>query len=266
MTKLSLLSLVAASPVTDRAVLARAGVWGAIGLLYGFLYTALRAAMPAEDWGVLPAAIVPAVVAAAWGALIYGSMRLTVLVSLYAAIAVIICFLLVGRPARLEYLLLAGGILGAVIGAVYGLRVHTSRVSRAEAKVLAGGAAGLLASSAVALPAAMGAALPLPLEAFILCPLSALLYIGIAPACVHRFSHLLPPAGDGLLVGGGAGVLMGFLFWVMAGTLDGYLTRTDQLFVDGLVAAWPLVTLAAAAGGLLVGLARSLLGVAWYDL
>ena len=266
MSSPAMLANLAVSTSSERSVLARIGVWMLLSTIYGFLFTCLSTALPVETRGITIGLVVPATAAAAWVALIYGSMRLTVLGGLYAMIAVILCFLFEGAPAILRDLLIAGGFTGAGVGALYGIRVRDSRVFRADAKTLAGACAGLLASSAVALPAALGTALPLPLQTLILCPLTGLLYLGVAPGCVARFSRLLPRVGDGILVGMAAGALMGLAFWVMAGTLGGNLSLPDQGFVDGLLVAWPGATGAAALGGLMVALGRAALRIRWYDL
>jgi hypothetical protein len=249
----------------ERLPLVRGAVWAVIGVIYGFVFVLIRAALPV---GLFPGAeiVLPAVGTAAFGALLYGSMRLTVIAAIYAIVIVVVVFLFLGRPTHLPALLIAGLVSGAMVGMLFGWRVKNSLVYRADAKIIAGAAAGLLASLCALVPALFGMPLPLALEVLLLAPLSGLLYVGLAPHCVCRLSNLLPPVADGAVVGGGVGVLMAILFWMMSGTLEGYLPAMDQAFVDDLVAQWPLATLAASVGAFMAGSLRAILGVRWYDL
>jgi len=249
----------------ERLPLVRGAVWAVIGLIYGFVFVLIRAAVPA---GLFPMSelVLPAVGTTAFGALLYGSMRLTVIVAIYAIVAVVVAFLFIGRPTHLPSLLVVGGVAGVVVGVWFGWHVKNSFIYRADAKIIAGAVAGLLASTAVVVPALLGVPLPLGLEMLLLAPLSGLLYVGLAPHCVCRLSHLLPPVGDGAVVGLGVGLLMAVLFWIMSGTLEGHLPATEQAFVDDLVGQWPLAALAAAAGAFMAGSLRAILGVRWYDL
>jgi hypothetical protein len=59
--------------------------------------------------------------------------------------------------------------------------------------------------------------------------------VGLASHGVGRLSNLLPPVGDGALVGLSVDLLMAVLFWMTGGTLEDYLRPADQALVDALV-------------------------------
>ncbi len=249
----------------ERVPLVRGAAWAIVGSIYGLVFTFAHAWTPI-DLFPLAEMIIPTVTTTAFVALMYGSMRLTVIASIYTSAAIVAAFLLRGGPIQIEPLISAGGITGAIVGTVFGWRVKSSRICRADAKIIAGLTAGMLASLSVVLPGLLGAPLPFHLQVLLAAPLSGLLYIGLAPHCVCRFSDILPPPADGAIVGAGVGLLMAALFWMMSGTLDGYLVEADQLLVNQMTERLPSTIFAAASGAFMVGIARSLMKLGWYDL
>lgn len=244
--------------------LIRGAVWALVGVIYGFLLVVLLNALPADLFPYLGYPIT-VITASALGALLYGSMRLTVMVSIYSAIAVAIAFVVYSGAPTLALFVATGAIVGLLIGMVYGRYVLSSRVFRAEAKILAGVFAGALASLSALIPAVLFQPLPDFLLAMILCPLTGALYMAVLPWFIHRFTDLLPPVFDGALVGTGAGALMGLLFAIMIGTLEGYLHPADEQQVVDILAAWPMASLGGALGAFLVGAGRTLLRIPWRD-
>ena len=244
--------------------LIRGAVWALVGVIYGFLLVVLLHALPVDRFPYLgyPIAVIAA---SALGALLYGSMRLTVMVSIYAAIAVAIAFVSVPGQRTLVVLISTGAVIGLVAGMLYGRYVLGSRVYRADAKLLAGIFAGAIASISALIPALLFEPLPNFLLAMILCPLTGMLYMAVLPWFVHRFSDLLPPVADGALVGTGAGGLMGLLFAIMVGTLHGYLPEDEELQVMAILSAWPAASAGGALGAFLVGAGGAFLRVPWRD-
>jgi hypothetical protein len=181
-------------------------------------------------------------------------------------VAVVVAFLARDGLLELDWILATGMATGAAVGGVFGWRVKSSRVCHADAKIVAGAFAGLLASASVVVPRLLGAPLPLHLELLLVAPLSGLLYVSMAPYCVCHLSDMLPPCLDGAVVGAGVGALMAMLFWLMAGTLEGYLCAADQCLVDQITTRLPGAIGAAALGTASVGVLRAVLNVRWYDL
>jgi hypothetical protein len=244
--------------------LIRGAVWALIGVIYGFLLVVMLRGLPADLFPYTGYPIT-VVTAGALGALLYGSMRLTVMVSIYAAIAVSIEFVVYPDTPTLMMLVLTGAAIGFVVGLIYGRYVLSSRVYRADAKILAGSFAGAVASLSALIPAVLFEPLPDFLLAMILCPLTGMLYMAVLPWFIHRFSDLLPPIADGALVGTGAGGLMGLLFSIMIGTLHGTLNPADEQLVAEILVAWPMASLGGALGAFLIGAGRTFLQVPWRD-
>lgn len=249
----------------QRLPLVRGAAWALSGCLYGLVFVLISGWLPLN--GYPHVRLVAAVVATtAFVALLYGSMRLTVIAAIYTSAAVIAAFLLADGAVSMQPLALAGGSTGALVGMVFGWRVKSSRVSRADAKIIAGTTAGLLASGALLTPSLLGVPLPLPLALLLAAPLSGLLFIGLASRCVCRFSDVLPAPLDGAVVGTGVGLLMSALFWLMTGTLEGYLHPEDQALAELIRTQLPVAVLAATLGTFSVGVARALLKIQWVDL
>jgi hypothetical protein len=192
-------------------------------------------------------------------------MRLTVIAATYAFVTVIGLFLLMPQ-AGMAGMMLVGGATGVLIGAIYGARVRSSRIFRAEAKTLAGAVAGLAASLFAVVPAAFVGPIPFPWLTVILCPATGLIYITLAPVFVERFANLLPAWAGGALAGAAVGALMGLAFTLMAGSVGGTLPAGDAAFVSRVTSAWPAAVAGAAAAGFAGGALRAALGARWVDL
>ncbi len=242
----------------------RGSTWALVGIIYGFLLVVLLHGLPADLFPYIGYPIT-VIFASTLGALLYGSMRLTVMVSIYAAIAVAILFVTYPGTPSLQLLILTGAAIGLIVGMIYGRYVAGSRVYRADAKILAGVFAGAIASLSALIPAVLFQPLPDFLLAMILCPLTGMLYMSVLPWFIHRCSDLLPPIADGALVGGGAGGLMGLLFAIMIGTLEGYLDPDEEHLVAAILNAWPTAALGGALGAFLVGAGSALLRQPWRE-
>lgn len=244
-------------------LLLRAAVWAFVGVIFGFVFVVMNELFVGIESRALRFAATTGAAGAA-GSLLYSSMRLAVIVAAAAFVA-IIGYLLAVPQAVSALVLLVGAGTGAVVGAIYGWNGTESGIRRADAKILAGGAAGLVASLLAIL-----ASLIVPFSYFwfaaVLCPATGLLYVSWVRWFVERFGNLLPPAGDGGLVGAGMGVLVGVLFLVMAGSLDNPLVHPFQAVVAGILDGLRPALAGAALGAFLAAAGRSFAGARWLDL
>jgi len=244
----------------------RGSIWALVGIIFGFIFVVLHEYF--HDAGSLCLCYLYANVAAgALGALVYGSLRLTVIVASNALVVIIGYFLLMTPESSGPLIFVSLGIgTGVIIGAIYAIQVRNSRVFRAEAKIIAGALAGLLASPFALLPSLFLGPIPFPWLTAILCPATGLIYVSIAPRLIRDCCHFLRPSADGAVVGGGVGGTMGLLFWLMTGTIDGGLAPQYASFVAGVADHWPLAVIGASASAFVGGVLRSALGSEWYDL
>lgn len=255
------------------SLLLRGLLWAFVGTVYGFVFTvsaeALRTLLPAP----FPP-LIAAILAAGLTALVYGSMRLAVIIANILFVGTLLYLLLVGDSGDspgIAVLTLLGAAIGLAVGAFYGLRDKCSRVCLADGKAIAG----LFAGAATVLPAWLAMVLgSTPHGAFplwlpmLLAPLAGVIYVSTAHWFVARLHQLLPPVGDGALVGGSVGAVTGLLFVVLAGSFDPH-------FIGGAATADYLQQVHAALGSVipgcaiscfLLGGARCLLKIRWYDL
>ena len=245
--------------------LIRGFVWGIIGVIFGFLFVVLSAYFRASD-PLSPGFLITTATAGALGALIYGSLRLSIIVAVTVNTVGILYFLLGANALQPGWMMLASCLTGSVIGAIYGGRVKDSRVFRAEAKIIAGMVAGTIASLCLfPLILAIGQ-IPLFWTTMILCPLTGLIYVTIVPGFVCRCCHLLPPVADGALVGGGVGAILALFFWIMVGSLHGNLPPAEQTFIQHTLVLLPDGLSGAAIGGCIIGFLRAVTGTKWMDI
>jgi hypothetical protein len=248
-----------------KEALIRGAIWAFIGLLYAMLFVFIAAF--ANYWQLpIDPYLFAGVLAGTLGALIYSSMRLAVLMTTIISPFSIFYFILSDHPVDLLFLLLIVSILGAVVGALYGIFSMGSRVNRADAKTLAGFCAGWLASLAYLLVNSLVVAIPIGIIVALLCPFTGILYVTMVPGFIKLYDNLLPPVGDGLMVGVGVSGFIALCFFVMIGTID------DSV-AGGLASALEVIHKnlpAAVAGGIvgagLAGIASGLLLTDWQDL
>jgi hypothetical protein len=253
-----------ASLIEDVAV--RGGVWGLVGLIFGSLFAILAEGSA----GQVPAPfglVLASAGAAALTSLFYGSMRLTVMVANFTLVAMLVYTWLGPSSLGPGPLVFIGAGVGVTVGAAYGLKDKASRIFCAEAKIMAGALAGLVAGILALLLHLLVDAMPLSLVAMLVAPVAVLLYILFADWFISRCHHLLPACVDGILVGLGVGATTGLGFLIMAGALEPSLLRTEALraLVGRVESSWGVTAAACALSCLLVGVARALLRVPWYD-
>ncbi|QFY89839.2 hypothetical protein D5125_10230 [Magnetovirga frankeli] len=243
----------------------RGGIWAFIGLLYAVLFVffvvfSRRWDIPADPF------FVAAVLAATIGALIYSSMRLAVLMAGLLFPISIIMFTLGGGELDLLHLLAIMLPAGALMGALYGYLSHGSRIRCADAKTLAGFCVGVLVGLLYMLLSSRLQGVPLAWLVAAMSPLTGVLYVLLVPTFIHLYDDLLPPVGDGALVGGFVAVFISICSFVMASSVDtgmaGNLVPEVELVLEQL----PSAMLGGVIGAGLAGVISGLLLTDWQDL
>jgi hypothetical protein len=246
-------------------LLFRGLIWAFAGVIFAFLFLLAREylrdlfAPPLRDFlatcgaGVLTA-------------IIYGSMRLTVIIGNIAFVVMLIYVGANPQGTSLEPLIFISASLGIFLGALYGWQEKHSNIFRADAKIVAAMAAAASGSLILVIPAVFNLRLDYPWATLLLTPLVILIYVSIARWFVQRCCNILPPAGDGALVGLGIGCVTGLLFMLMAASLNETMQGQAQLvFVRIYEDLLPAMG-GGAAGAFIMGAVRAVLHVRWYDL
>ncbi len=245
-----------------RHPLARAFIWAFVGAIFALLYVPIFELLH----GHLPHLITylfAAVGAGSCAALVYSSMRLAVIVAGTANVAVLIYLVMVGAEATPHMTMLVGGVLGLLIGALFGAQVCDSRVCQGDAKIIAGALAGLSAG-VVTLPLLLVSHQPpLWLMVALQGAVCGVIYIRIASGIIRRYSDLLPPVGDGAVVGLGIGAISALGYWSIATTLLPGVAQETLDLVAHITAEWPRAVLACAGSAALAGGITATLGSEW---
>jgi hypothetical protein len=250
----------------------RAVVWGFIGGLFGLLFIVAHDAI--APWlQFLDPLLLAAALAGAVGAVVYSSMRLTLLAAGACALLFAVVELAsVALRARVGELwvpeLLVGGavLVGALAGAFYGHSYRQSRIYRALPKIVAGLFAGLLVGAGWWFLRQVVGEVALPLSIAVLCPLVGWSYVWLAGVLVRAWGHRLAPAIDAALVGGAVSGLVALGFWATAGTLQPDMAGGAVETIRSAVDQVPVAILAGWLGGMVAGFTRGILGFGWYDL
>jgi hypothetical protein len=243
----------------------RGGIWAFIGLLYAVLFVFFvvfspRWAIPADPF------FVAAVLAATIGALIYSSMRLAVLMAGLLFPISIILFTLGGGALDLLRLLSIMLPAGVLMGAVYGYFSRGSRIRCADAKTLAGFSVGVLVGLLYMLLSARLQGVSLTWLVAIMSPLTGLLYVMVVPTFIRLYNDLLPPLGDGALVGGFVAVFISICSFVMASSVDTGMAGNLVPEVEQVLERLPAAMLGGVLGSGLAGVVSGLLLTNWQDL
>jgi hypothetical protein len=252
-------------PHRIKEALIRGAIWAFIGLLYAMLFVFFVAL--AEHWGLpVNPVFLAGILAASLGALIYSSMRLAVLMTIIVSPICIFYFILASWPIDLIFLLITVSLIGALIGALYGHFSTGSRVHRADAKTLAGFSAGWLASLGFLLLSALYADLSLSLVVGIMCPVTGFLYVWMVPGFIKYYDNLLPPIGDGLMVGIGVSGFVALTFFVMISSVDSDVAGPLISALDQVQQMLPTAMIGGVLGGGFAGVVSGLLLTNWQDL
>ncbi|MES9945964.1 MAG: hypothetical protein ABW080_13480 [Candidatus Thiodiazotropha sp.] len=245
--------------------LIRGAIWAFIGLLYAMLFVFLAAF--ADHWQLpIDPNLFAGVLAGTLGALIYSSMRLAVLMTTIISPISIFYFILSDHPVDLLFLVILVSAVGAVVGALYGSFSMGSRVNRADAKTLAGFSAGWLASLTYLLVVNLTAPISISMIVALLCPLTGILYVALVPGFIKLYDNLLPPVGDGLMVGVGVSGFIALCFFVMISSIDDSVAGPLSAALEVIHANLPSAILGGVLGAGLAGVASGLLLTGWQDL
>jgi hypothetical protein len=248
-----------------KEALIRGAIWAFIGLLYAMLFVFLAAF--ADHWQLpIDPNLFAGVLAGTLGALIYSSMRLSVLMTTIVSPISIFYFILSDHPVDLLLLVILVSIVGAVVGALYGTFSMGSRVNRADAKTLAGFSAGWLASLLYLLLVNLIAPVSTSTVVALLCPLTGILYVTLAPGFIKLYDNLLPPVGDGLMVGVGVSSFIALCFFVMIGTIDDTVAGPLSAALEVIHGTLPDAIVGGIIGAGLAGIVSGLLLTNWQDL
>ena len=220
------------------------------------------------DYWQLPANpyLLAGVLAGTLGALIYSSMRLAVLMTIVISPVCIFYFILANHPVNLLFLLLIVTVIGAVIGALYGVFSMGSRVNRADAKTLAGFSAGWLASLGYLLFSSLVEDYSIGTIVALMCPITGILYVLLVPGFIKIYDNLLPPVGDGLIVGIGVSGFVTLSFFIMISSVDSSVAGPLITVLDTIRENLTGAVVGGIIGGGLAGIASGLLLTEWQDL
>jgi hypothetical protein len=254
------------SPVIRlKEALIRGAIWSFIGLLYALLFVSFAAFN--EHWNLpIPPYLFTGVMAGTIGALIYSSMRLTVLMTVIISPVSIFYIITAEQPLNLPFLLLVVTLIGAVIGAFYGIYSTGSRIHRADAKTLAGFSASFLTSLGFLILSSVIEINSLYLVVATMCPITGLLYVLMVPSFIKFYDNLLPPVGDGLMVGVGASGFIALSFFIMISSVDSGIAGSLLTIVEKIHDTLPGAILGGLIGGGLAGVVSGLLLTDWQDL
>jgi hypothetical protein len=249
-----------------KEAMVRGVVWGFIGILFGSLFAALY--QLALNWGgPLPPFTIAAIFASGAGALIYGSMRLAVVIAALCAPLGVATLIHDSGPVSPLLMVLRIALPGAIIGALYGLLARQSRVFRADAKALAGLTAGIL----IAVPwhfvtVHFGIEVPTPWAVALLCPTVGLLYTQLVEHFIPRLEELLPTTGDGALVGFAVAAYVGCGLWLVAGYIDHQILGPHASVANAILRELPSAMFGGMVGGFAGGFIGGAMGKEWQDL
>lgn len=249
-----------------KEALIRGVIWGFVGILFGSLFvTVYHVALPWKEQ-VSPL-MVAGVLSAGLGALIYGSMRLAVIIAAFCSVLAVGLLVIAEDLADPMHLLLRVGLLGLVVGALYGAFARNSRVHRADAKTITGLVSGVLVSGLLlGLMGLLEVELSIGWTVALLCPLVGLVYTRLVEWFIVWFEHLLPPVGDGALVGLGVASYIAVGLWLVAGYIDPLLLGSYASDAADILGQLPAAVLGGMSGGFIGGFIGGMLGMKWQDL
>lgn len=240
-------------------------IWAYVGIIFGTVFIGLVRVFEDLSWPVV-AEIPAAALSGAVGAVFYGSMQLTVFAAMAGTLASFGFLALSSGPVHPLEILAASASGGLLVGAAYGQGFKTSRVYRADAKILAGLCAGIISSALLALLFILLGRLPVWATSMILCSATGVIYALIEPGFSKHLHHLLPPAGDGAVVGAGVAGFVGLMIWVLVAELHSQYTGPYTALAYNILDRLPQAAGGAALGGALAGIAVALMGKGGQDL
>ncbi len=240
------------------------GIWAFSGLLFAILFVTF--AVFAENWLLpLKAYLFGGVMAGTISALMYSSMRLVVFISLVLFPFGIFFFINSIDEIVMSDLLKILIPPGLVIGAAYGFFSKRSQIGHADAKTLAGFSAGFLASLCYLLIQAIIPGIDLAWSVGVLSTTTGAFYIMLVPIYVRLYHDLLPPFGDGALVGVASAVFISFSLFMMAGSIDTFTTGELIPEIASILELFPDAALGGVVGSGLMGIIFGFVLTNWQD-
>lgn len=248
-----------------REALIRGAIWAFIGLLYAMLFVFFSVfsgywKLPAEPY------FVALLLSGTIGAIIYSSMRLAVFMAGLLFPISIFYFTLSDGNMTLTALLKILLPAGLVIGGLYSLFAKGSRIDCADAKTLAGFCVGGILGLGYLLAEPWLKQIPLPWLVAIACPVTGMLYVFVVPTFIRLYRDLLPPVGDGALVGGFVAIFIAFCSFIMASSIDSSMAGTLMPEVEQVLERLPLAMLGGLLGAGCAGIISGLMLSEWQDL
>lgn len=243
----------------------RGTIWSFIGSLYGILFILF---FSLSDHLLLPfnPVLVAGTLAGTIAALIYSSMSLAVIVTIVTSIVSLIFVISNGNNLSLTDMAITTAIVGAITGAVYGLKAKRSRVFRADAKTITGICAGALVSLSFILLSSILPVFSMGFTVATLCLLTGGLYVTFVPTFVKHFDGLLPPIAGGAMVGAGTGAFIALLFFFMISGVTPEVAGNLQLLMEQIRNSIPQTAVGGMIGGGLAGLFSGFMLTKWQDL
>ena len=249
----------------SKEALVRGLIWAFIGTLYGLLFAFFLVLSDGWKHQINPY-FFSGVLAGTIGALIYSSMRLAVLMAVIITPIASLVLLFTNVPMNPLPLILTIGLVGGVIGGLYGHYSRVSRVYRADAKTLAGFCAGFLVSLSYLVMADQNQDVALIWIIGFMCPLTGWVYVMLVPTFIKYFDNLLPVEGDGALVGIGVSVFISLMVLVMTNSINTNSAGTYLPQIEVIQALIPQAVAGGLLGGGVAGLISGLLFKNWQDL
>lgn len=248
-----------------REALIRGAIWAFIGLLYAMLFVFFSVfsgywKIPAEPY------FVALLLSGTIGAIIYSSMRLAVFMAGLLFPISILYFTLNDGNITLSTVLKILVPAGILIGGLYSFFDKNSRIDCADAKSLAGFTVGSLLGLGYLFMAPWLEKIPLPWLVAIACPLTGMLYISVVPTFIRLYRNLLPPVGDGALVGAFVAIFIAFCSFIMASSIDNSMAGTLMPEVELVLERLPAAMLGGLCGAGLAGVVSGLMLREWQDL
>lgn len=248
-----------------REALIRGAIWAFVGLLYAMLFVFFSVfasywKIPTEPY------FVALLLSGTIGAIIYSSMRLAVFMAGLLFPISIIYFTLNDGNITLVTVLKLLVPAGIVIGGLYSFFDKGSRIDCADAKTLAGFTVGCGLGLVYLLAMPIAGGLSLPWLVAIACPLTGIIYVAVVPTFIRLYRDLLPPVGDGALVGAFVAIFIAFCSFIMASSIDNSMAGTLMPEVELVLERLPAAMLGGLCGAGLAGVISGLMLSEWQDL
>ncbi|MCP4077039.1 MAG: hypothetical protein GY744_12760 [Gammaproteobacteria bacterium] len=248
-----------------KEALIRGAIWAFIGFLYGILFI-LFFSMSNHLSLPLNPLIVAGTLAGTIAALIYSSMSLAVIVSMVSSVTSLILVVSSHNHINLVTMTITTAIVGAVTGAVYGLKAKQSRIFRADAKTLTGIFSGAIVSLFFVLLSIILPDISLEFTVATLCLFTGILYVTFVPTFVKHFSGLLPPMADGAMVGAGTSAFIALIFFFMTSGVTPETAGSLQPLMDQVRMTILQTAFGGMMGGGLAGFLSGFMLTKWQDL